>query len=99
MRNAREYSIRPGACTGYRSSVHPFIRSHVRLPFERIFRGDALFAKRDFDTALADYERALKLNPNDASAYNERARFRRERSRTDAAREDYQKALEVATPW
>ena len=43
---------------------------------------------------IADYDTAIKLDPNSASPYVNRATVRRDLGYVDGALEDYQKAIE-----
>ena len=52
-------------------------------------------AAHAFDKAIQDYSKAIKLNPEDAAAYNNRGLAYADRGEFDAALEDYDKALEL----
>jgi tetratricopeptide (TPR) repeat protein len=56
-------------------------------------RGVSYRNKGDNEKALADYERALKLNPKYANAYNGRANIKAELGDLDGALSDYNRAL------
>ena len=45
--------------------------------------------------ALADYQKALEINPNNANAYNNRANLYQQQGEMELALADYQKALEI----
>src|SRR4029079_17910369 len=56
-------------------------------------RGNAWYARGNFGRAIADYDMAITLDPNTASAYTNRATVRRDVGYTDGAIEDYAKAI------
>ena len=58
-------------------------------------RGNAKRGKGDLDGALADYTRALELNPQDAKAYNNRGNAKQDKGDLDGALADYTRALEL----
>lgn len=58
-------------------------------------RGAAKSDKGDFDGAIADYNEALRLNPNDAGAYSNRGVARERKEDHDGAIADYDRALEI----
>ena len=59
-------------------------------------RGLAKEAKGDHDGAIADYVRAIELNPKYAGAYNNRGLAREAKGDHDGAIADYNRALELA---
>ena len=58
-------------------------------------RGNAWYARGNYGEALEDYDTAIRLDPNAASAYVNRATVRRDLGVIDGALEDYQKAIEL----
>jgi tetratricopeptide (TPR) repeat protein len=58
-------------------------------------RGEGYFQNCRYDRAIADFTRALKLNPRLATAYDHRANAYYETGRYDQAISDFQKALEL----
>jgi Flp pilus assembly protein TadD len=57
-------------------------------------RGIAYADKRDYDRAIADYNQAIRLNPN-SSAYNNRGAAYYNKGNKTQAWADYNKALEL----
>ncbi|MCA2716869.1 serine protease [Microcystis sp. M169S2] len=58
-------------------------------------RGMLYGAWKKWDLALADYNKALALNPNNARAYINRADVYKERKEFDLALADYNRAIEI----
>ncbi|MEG3440187.1 tetratricopeptide repeat protein [Pannus brasiliensis CCIBt3594] len=58
-------------------------------------RGSLYGAWKKWDLALADYNKALALNPNNARAYMNRADVYKERKEWDLALADYNRAIEI----
>ena len=58
-------------------------------------RGIAKVGKGDFDGAIADYSRALELDPKFAAAYRKRGIAKQAKSDFDGAIADYNRALEL----
>ena len=59
-------------------------------------RGNANFVKGEPDLAIADYSKAIELNPNDVSTYLSRALAYFSKQSYDLAATDYGKALEIS---
>jgi tetratricopeptide (TPR) repeat protein len=57
-------------------------------------RGTARYGKGDLDGAIADFTKAIELNPQDAAAYFNRGSVRDEKGDHDGAITDYNKAIE-----
>jgi tetratricopeptide (TPR) repeat protein len=57
--------------------------------------GNAWRNKGDFDRAIADYNQALTINPQDAEAYNNRGNAWRNKGDFDRAIADYTQALRI----
>jgi tetratricopeptide (TPR) repeat protein len=58
-------------------------------------RGFAKQTKGDLEGAIADYSRALELNPRYATAYHNRGIAKRARGDLDGSIADYSRALEL----
>src|SRR5215831_7079346 len=58
-------------------------------------RGVASYKKGQYDQAIADYTKALEINPNDAEIYNNRGVVYGATRRDDQAIADLTKALEI----
>ncbi len=58
-------------------------------------RGIEYANKRDYDLAIADYSKAINLNPAYASAYNNRGNVYKNKLQYDRAIADYNKALKL----
>ncbi|HAO21509.1 MAG TPA: hypothetical protein DCQ37_14195 [Desulfobacteraceae bacterium] len=59
------------------------------------FRAKAQYYLKDYDKAIADYNKAIELNPNLDSAYNNRGFIYDENGDYDKAIADYNKAIEL----
>jgi tetratricopeptide (TPR) repeat protein len=58
-------------------------------------RGNAKKAKGDLDGAIADYNRAIELNPKDEDAYNNRGNAKDDKGDHDGAIVDFNRAIEL----
>ena len=58
-------------------------------------RGVGKRAKGDLEGAIADFTKAIELNPEFAAAYNNRGGAKREKNDLDAAIADFTKAIEL----
>ncbi len=58
-------------------------------------RGTAYGKKGEFDRAIADFGRAIKLNPKDADAYNNRGLAYENKGDREQVIVNYRKALEI----
>ncbi len=58
-------------------------------------RGLAYLEKRQYDKAILDFNKVLKMNPADANAYHNRGRAHGERGQYDLAISDYTNALKI----
>ena len=70
------------------------VRSHSPIcaeDFDELGRNKA--KERDFEGAIENFDRAIKLNPDYANAYNNRAKVRHELGDDAGAIEDYEKAI------
>ncbi len=61
-------------------------------------RGRANFAIREYDDALADYNQAIELDPNDAAFYRDRAELHRRQGNQTAAAEDESRSAQLSRP-
>ncbi len=64
-------------------------------PEDLLTSGQAKEDKKDYEEALADYERAIRLRPNLAEAYFRRGRVLAHQDKSNAAVSDFNKALEL----
>lgn len=60
-----------------------------------INRGDDYFKKEQYDLAIADYTKAIEIDPKDASAYTNRGNNYIKNGEYDLAIADYTKAIEI----
>jgi len=60
-----------------------------------INEGVARYEKGDLDGAIADYTKAIELDPRNAAAYNNRGAARKNKGDVDGAIADYDKAIEL----
>jgi tetratricopeptide (TPR) repeat protein len=67
-------------------------------PLAHIIRGNEYAALNDHDAAIADYDQAVRLNPNSYSALAGRGSSNMSLGRLDEARRDLQKALDLHPP-
>jgi len=58
-------------------------------------RGISYAIKGDFDRAIADYDKAIKLNPKDADVYYNRGNAYQRKGQHDRAIADYDKAIKL----
>jgi tetratricopeptide (TPR) repeat protein len=58
-------------------------------------RGSAYLEKKDYDRAIADYDQAVKLDPNDAAAYLGRGSAYLKKGDYDSAYADMEKVLQI----
>jgi tetratricopeptide (TPR) repeat protein len=57
--------------------------------------GRACLDKGKYDEAIADYTKAISLDPNDATAYTNRGLAYESKGEVDRAIADYTKAIEI----
>jgi tetratricopeptide (TPR) repeat protein len=58
-------------------------------------RGNTYFRNGDYDRAIAEYNEALRINPNTVEAYNNRGNAKRSKGEYDAAIADYNMAIRI----
>ena len=58
-------------------------------------KGDDFYDREDYDAAIACYNQAIRLNPNDVSAYKHRGRAYSKKGEYDKAIEDYTKIIRL----
>ncbi|MGD1021078.1 MAG: tetratricopeptide repeat protein [Verrucomicrobiia bacterium] len=66
--------------------TQPGVAVGPQTPKDFVKRGNVKYARRDLDGAIADYSKAIELDPNFAEAYNNRGQI--EKQRGDQARAD-----------
>ncbi len=59
------------------------------------YRANAYALKQEFDSAIADYNQALQLNPDDATTYNNRGVAYKAQGKTDQAIADFKRVLDL----
>ena len=62
---------------------------------EYLHRGDAYFEKEEYDKAIAEFSRAIELDPNYAEAYYKRGVAYLRKDKYDEAIADLTKAIEL----
>ena len=71
----------------------------IRLKPDFVFafnnRGNAYYAKGQFDRAIKDYDEAIRLKPDLAEAFSNRGNVYRKKGQFDRAIEDYDKAIHL----
>lgn len=70
--------------------------SGVNYAFIHIRRGDAFFAMRKYEKALAEYEEAIRLNPDEVSSYNAIGYLYAQQGDYSKSIEYYKKALDLS---
>ena len=60
-----------------------------------VYRGMGNFAKKDFDRAITDFQRAYAVNPNHIHVLNQLAQLWNIHQRPDKSKEYYEKALSL----
>jgi tetratricopeptide (TPR) repeat protein len=80
------------ACTAVIKSSQE-TQQHRAVAFER--RGLALFDKKDYDGAIADYDQSLTLNPKQVAAFINRGNAWQAQGYNDRAIEDYNQAIRI----
>jgi len=58
-------------------------------------RGNVKYRKKDLEGAIADYDKAIELDPKYAVAYNNRGRAKADKKDLEGAIADYDKAIEL----
>src|SRR5262245_12673389 len=61
-----------------------------------VFRGRIMHGRREYDAALAVFEKAEKLDPNNATLYNSRGKTQVARKELDLAIQDFDAAIRLA---
>ena len=59
-------------------------------------RGEAWSIKGDYDRAIANYDKAIEINPIFVAAYNNRGNAYSKKGQHDQAISDYTKAIEIS---
>jgi tetratricopeptide (TPR) repeat protein len=69
--------------------------SKQNLAFAYSNRSNAYAEKGEYDRAIADFDKAIKLKPKDAKAYSNRGNAYREKGDKERAIADYDKAIKL----
>jgi Tfp pilus assembly protein PilF len=76
-------------------SAYSYITSAEERANRQFQEGMRLMAPKTYATAIADFDRAIRIRPQFAEAYLERGIARQSLGQTDSALADFNKALEV----
>ena len=81
--------------SNYRSAIDSFTKSLDLNPTSLAYsdRGSAYINVGEYDDAIADYDRAIALDPNYAAAYNNRGVARAHKGDYDSAIADYDRTI------
>ncbi|MBI1281604.1 MAG: tetratricopeptide repeat protein [Anaerolineaceae bacterium] len=89
----------------YVAALSAFDQSISKIPLERevdlkvdalyFYRANVYYQQGKIDLALADYDRAIRFNPQLAEAYNNRGNLLRSQGKLDAAITDYNQAISL----
>jgi tetratricopeptide (TPR) repeat protein len=80
-------------CTAMIESGH---ETQQRLPVDFYNRGIAYAAKDQYDSAIEDFDHAIRLSPNDAGAFVARGRAYALKNQYDRAIEDFDHAIRLS---
>ena len=78
------------ACALTAGSVFAAVSSSKQLE-----KGKQLFAEKNYDAAIADFNKVLESFPNEANTYNSRGLVYREKGQYEAAIADFNRALAI----
>src|SRR6202790_2048882 len=84
--------LRIGACTTLIQSGKESTRD---LTADLIARAQAYLAKKQYDSALADVDQVIRIDPKDALAFYDRGSVDEEQKKYREAIADYSKAIEI----
>ncbi len=83
-----KFVANPSKGDGMPESVQETVRTHLD-------HGRACLDKGKYDDAIADYTKAIALDPEDAAAYTNRGEVYEEKGDKEQAIADFRKALEI----
>lgn len=90
--SANEPDLRIGGCTGIIQSGQ---ETNETLAGAYYNRGSAYAAKGQYDVAIADFDQAIRLNPNYVPAYYNRGVAYAEKRQYDSAIADFDQAIRL----
>jgi tetratricopeptide (TPR) repeat protein len=76
----------------YRGNAYVDKREYDRA-IQDLNRGNAYGGKREYDRAIQDYDQAIRLDPNNAQAFNNRGNAYADKREYDRAIRDYDQAI------
>jgi len=88
----RDHDATIAGCTAVVDDVKQKPKGRAAAYFNR---GNAHSAKGEHETAIADYDEAIKLDPKSASAYNNRGSARSDKGDVDGALSDFNEAIKL----
>lgn len=71
------------------------LKNYPKIPIAYNNLGEAYLRKGDYEKAIADYHRALRINPNDSNAYHNRGTAYLNKGDFEGAISDFNKALAI----
>ena len=98
--NPNVYNEKSGVLSGLKrySEAEAAINKAIDIAPRAAFynnRGILYAEQKKWDLALADFNKAIQINPNHASAYNNRGIFYNEQKKWDLALADFNKAIQI----
>jgi tetratricopeptide (TPR) repeat protein len=91
-------AIVPGVTVGFDAHAHAPTRvaqANIQQADDLVNRGNALADKKEYERAIAAFTEAIKLDPQNAYAYNSRADTLREAGKAVQGLPDAEKALQL----
>jgi tetratricopeptide (TPR) repeat protein len=98
QRMLREMTIEPQSnpsTQGFFAKPGPVTQTSDLTEFDYLIRGNIAYLKNKYDQAIADYTKALEINPKYVYAYNNRGVTYDDKGNYDQAIADYTKALKI----